>query len=121
MSSPAFTRGRLEKFAGVIACAIFALVVQVSAVGTRIDFALLDTATSALRKQLPASLSKEVVVVGIDEASMAAYPEPLTLWHRQVGDFLRAVAAGKAAAVGLDLVLPDRSYNVVLPLSLIHI
>jgi class 3 adenylate cyclase len=32
-----------------------------------------------------------------------------------VGDFLRAVAAGKASAVGLDLVLPDHSYNQVLP------
>jgi len=115
MSNPTFTRGRLEKFAGVAACAVFALLLQVSAVGTWIDFALLDTATRVLRKQSPAALSKEVVVVGIDEASMAAYPEPLTLWHRQVGDFLRAVAAGKAAAVGLDLVLPDRSFNEVLP------
>ena len=83
--------------------------------GAWIDFALFDATTVALRKQTPAPLSKEVVVVGIDEASMAAYPEPLTLWHRQLGDFLRAVAAGKAAAVGLDLVLPDRSYNEVLP------
>lgn len=115
MSDPAFRRGLTERMAGVAACAIFALLLQVSAVGAWIDFALLDTATSALRKQLPAALGKEVVVVGIDEASMASYPEPLTLWHRHLGDFLRAVAAGKAAAVGLDLVLPDHSYNEVLP------
>lgn len=113
--SKAIKRGRLEKFAGATACAVFALLLQVSAVGSWIDFALLDTATRVLRKHSPAALSNEVVVVGIDEASMAAYPEPLTLWHRQMGDFLRAVAAGKAAAVGLDLVLPDRSYNAVLP------
>jgi class 3 adenylate cyclase len=115
MSSPAFARGRLEKFAGVAACAIFALLVQVSAVGTWIDFALLDTTTDVLRKHFPVPLRNEVVVVGIDEASLAAYPEPLTLWHRHLADFLRAVAAGKAAAVGLDLVLPDHSYNAVLP------
>lgn len=115
MSDPDISRGGLERIAGVAACAIFALLLQVSAVGARIDFALLDTVTVALRKQAPVTLDNEVVVVGIDETSMATYPEPLTLWHRHLGDFLRAVAAGKAAAVGLDLVLPDRSYNEVLP------
>ncbi len=101
--------------AGVAACAIFALLVQVSAVGTRIDSALLDMTTGVLRKHFPVAVSNEVVVVGIDETSLATYPEPLTLWHRHLGDFLRAVATGKAAAVGLDLVLPDHSYNQVLP------
>ncbi len=115
MSSPAFTRGRLEKIAGVAACAIFALLIQVSAVGTRIDSALLDMTTGVLRKHFPVAAGNEVVVVGIDETSLATYPEPLTLWHRHLGDFLRAVATGKAAAVGLDLVLPDHSYNQVLP------
>jgi class 3 adenylate cyclase/CHASE2 domain-containing sensor protein len=115
MSNPAFARGRLEKMAGVAACAIFALLVQVSAVGTRIDSALLDMTTGVLRKHFPVAVSNEVVVVGIDETSLATYPEPLTLWHRHLGDFLRAVATGKAAAVGLDLVLPDHSYNQVLP------
>lgn len=115
MSSPAFARSRLEKIAGVVACAIFAFLVQVSAVGTRIDSTLLDTTTSILRKHFPVAVDNEVVVVGIDETSLASYPEPLTLWHRQLGDFLRAAAAGKASAVGLDLVLPDHSYNQVLP------
>jgi class 3 adenylate cyclase/CHASE2 domain-containing sensor protein len=115
MSSPAFNRGQPEKIAGVLACAIFALLVQVSTVGTRIDSALLDTTTGVLRKHFPVTAGNEVVVVGIDEASMATYPEPLTLWHRHLGDFLRAATAGKAAAVGLDLVLPDHSYNAVLP------
>ena len=101
--------------AGVAACAIFAFLVQVSAVGTRIDSALLDMTTGVLRKHFPVAVSNEVVVVGIDETSLATYPEPLTLWHRHLGDFLRAVATGKAAAVGLDLVLPDHSYNQVLP------
>ena len=101
--------------AGAAACAIFALLVQVSAAGARIDFTLLDATTAVLRKQFPVAVSNEVVVVGIDEATTASYPEPLTLWHRHLGDFLRAAAAGKAAAVGLDLVLPDHSYNQVLP------
>lgn len=115
MSSAAFTRGRAEKLTGLAACAVIALALQFSAVGARIDFTLLDATMGLLRKHFPVAVSNEVVVVGIDETSVATYPEPLTLWHRQLGDFLRAVAAGKAAAVGLDLVLPDRSYNAVLP------
>lgn len=115
MSSPAFTAVRMEKMAGVAAGLIFAVLVQVSAVGSRIDFALLDTTTAFLRKQFPVAVSNEVVIVGVDETSTASYPEPLTLWHRYLGDFLRAVTAGKAAAVGLDFVLPDHSYNQVLP------
>jgi class 3 adenylate cyclase/CHASE2 domain-containing sensor protein len=115
MSSAALTRGRAEKIAGVAACAVVAFLLQVSAVGARIDFALLDMTTHALRKHFPVAAGKEVVVVGIDETSVASYPEPLTLWHRHIGDFLRAVATGKGTAVGLDLVLPDHSYNQVLP------
>ncbi|MCX7155236.1 MAG: CHASE2 domain-containing protein [Rhodocyclales bacterium] len=115
MSSPAFTRGWLEKLASVFACAFFGCLLQVSSLGARIDLALLDTTTNVLREYFPVAVSNEVVVVGIDEASAARYPEPLTLWHRYVGEFLRAAAAGKATAVGLDLVLPDHSYNEVLP------
>lgn len=115
MSSAAFTRGRTEKLAGLTVCTILALALQLSALGARIDFALLDTTTTLLRQHFPVFLEKDVVVVGIDEASVTRNPEPMTLWHRHLGDFLRAVAAGKAAAVGLDIVLPDRSYNAVLP------
>ena len=114
MSSQAFARGRTEKLAGLAACALVALALQFSAVGAWIDFALLDTTTGLLRKHFPVAVGNEVVVVGIDEASVARSPEPMTLWHRHLGDFLRATAAGKATAVGLDLVLPDRSYNAVL-------
>lgn len=114
MSDPAFSRNRKEKLAGVLACAVFAVLVQFSSVGARIDFTLLDTTTNLLRRHFPVALEKDVVVVGIDEASVARNPEPMTLWHRHLGDFLRATAVGKATAVGLDIVLPDRSYNGVL-------
>lgn len=112
--SSALTPGRAGKLTRVAACAVLALAFQLSAVGAWIDFALLDATTSLLRKHFPVAVSNEVVVVGIDEASLAAYPEPLSLWHRHLADFLRAVAGGKASAVGLDVVLPDRSYNSVL-------
>lgn len=115
MSSAAFTRGWMEKLAAVLACTLFGFVVQASTPGARLDLALVDVTTEVLRKHFPVAAGNEVVVVGIDEASAAKYPEPLTLWHRYVGWFLRAVAAGKATAVGIDVVLPDHSYNAVLP------
>jgi class 3 adenylate cyclase/CHASE2 domain-containing sensor protein len=115
MSSPTFPRGWLEKLGTVLACTLFGFLVQASTPGAKVDLALLDSTTNVLREHFPVAVSNEVVVVGIDEASAARYPEPLTLWHRHFGEFLRAVALGKAAAVGLDLVLPDHSYNEVLP------
>lgn len=115
MSSPVFAGGRPGRLAGTLACAMFGLLLQVSVPGTRIDYALLDGTTGMLRTYFPVALGNEVAVVGIDETSAARYPEPLTLWHRHLANFLRAVAAGDAAAVGLDIVLPDHSYNEVLP------
>jgi len=54
-----------------------------------------------------------IVVIGIDEATVASLPEPMTLWHRHLGDLLTAAARGRARVVGLDLVLPDRSYAAI--------
>lgn len=56
-----------------------------------------------------------VLVVGIDEASYAAFPEPEALWHQHLGAFLEAMARLKPAAVGLDVVLPDRSFDALVP------
>src|SRR5262249_51129738 len=57
----------------------------------------------------------EVVVVGFDEATTNALREPLTLWHPHLGKFLQAAASGGASVIGLDVVLPDRSYESIVP------
>ena len=57
----------------------------------------------------------DIVVVGVDERTLSAIPEPMALWHRQLGALLKAAAASGARAVGLDLVLPDRSYAAIAP------
>jgi len=74
---------------------------------------LLDAQFRMLRALHPRAAPREVVVVGIDERTLAALPEPIALWHRHLGDFLHAMALARPAAVGLDLVLPDRSYDAV--------
>jgi CHASE2 domain-containing sensor protein/tRNA A-37 threonylcarbamoyl transferase component Bud32 len=57
----------------------------------------------------------EVVVVGLDEASARAIPEPLALYHRPLGQFMEAMAQAGPAAVGLDIVLPEHSWDQFVP------
>ncbi|MBK7314402.1 hypothetical protein [Candidatus Aalborgicola defluviihabitans] len=57
---------------------------------------------------------KDVVIVGIDEATLQQFAEPFALWHGHIGTFLRGMALAKASVVGLDVVLPSRS-SIALP------
>ena len=79
------------------------------------DLKLLDLQFKLLRAQFPQAVPRDVVVVGIDEETAKRFPEPITLWHAHLGRFLGAMAQAKPAAVGLDIILPDRSYDTVLP------
>ena len=81
----------------------------------RLDHALLDAQFRTLRAQAPQPVAHDVVVVGFDEDTSRALREPITLWHPYLGQFLEAVAGSGAAAVGLDIVLPDRSYDSIVP------
>jgi class 3 adenylate cyclase len=77
-----------------------------------LDHRLLDAQLGwirAIRAESP--VQGAIVVVGIDEATVARLPEPLALWHRHLGAFLQAMARAGARAVELDVVLPDRSYD----------
>lgn len=106
---------KLGSLISCAACLILALAMQYSSLGQRIDGAVMDIQQRILRSALPVSAGPDVVVVGIDDESIRQYDEPLTLWHRHLGDFLQAAAAGRGTAVGLDIVLPERSYNAILP------
>jgi class 3 adenylate cyclase/CHASE2 domain-containing sensor protein len=80
-----------------------------------LDLRLLDLQFRLLRAWFPAPAARDVVVVGVDEDTVKAFPEPITLWHRHLARFFHAMALAKPAAVGVDIVLPDRSYESVLP------
>jgi len=80
-----------------------------------IDLRLLDWQFVVLRSWHPRPALQEVVVVGIDDATVKALPEPVTLWHRHLARFLQALVIARPAAVAVDIVLPDRSYDTVLP------
>ena len=80
-----------------------------------LDHAILDAQFRFLRAHALRPVENEVVIVGIDDDTTRALAEPLTLWHRHLGKFLRAVAETGATAVGLDVVLPDRSFDAIVP------
>lgn len=98
-----------------LAVLVACVVVGASGVAERADLAALDLEFRLLRQWLPREAAKEVMVVGIDEASVSALPEPITLWHRHLARFLVAMKEARPAAVGIDVVLPARSFEAVQP------
>ncbi|MBI2314179.1 MAG: adenylate/guanylate cyclase domain-containing protein [Betaproteobacteria bacterium] len=104
---------RAALLAGFVVSVALGILTHYTGPGTRLDSLLFDAQAGLLRSAFPVPVPREVVVVGIDEATLQRINEPVTLWHRHLGDFLRAVTEGKAAAVGLDVALPDRSFNEI--------
>jgi len=80
-----------------------------------LEFGVLDVQQSVLLRYAPPPVRKDVVIVGIDEATLQQFAEPFALWHGHIGTFLRGMALAKASVVGLDVVLPSRSFDSVLP------
>ena len=81
----------------------------------RVELALFDGQQRLLSQLVPTQPVTDVVVVGIDEATVAQFPEPIALWHAHLGTFLAGMALAKPSVVGLDVALPDRSFDSVLP------
>lgn len=93
-----------------------ALILWFSQAFALLEARLLDAQFTALRAISPRPLQvPDVVVVGIDEATTRELPEPLSLWHGHFGSFVQAASAGGARVIGLDVVLPERSFDAVLP------
>jgi adenylate cyclase len=74
-----------------------------------------DACFALLSRIRPAAPATNIAIIGLDEATMAALPEPLALLHEPLGTVLQAIADSGARAVALDLVLPDRSYDAIAP------
>lgn len=80
-----------------------------------LDRLLGDAGFRWLRVHKPQPVEKDVVLVGIDEQTFQKLREPLALWHPHLGRFFKGMALAKPAVLGLDIVLPDRSYDFLLP------
>ena len=71
------------------------------------DRALMDAGFRWLRQYAPQPVSRDVVLVGIDEATYRALPEPFALWHPHLGRFLKGMAEAGPSAIGVDVVLHE--------------
>ena len=78
-----------------------------------LDMRWLDQALVVLSADRQAMTNESVVVVGIDDDSLKQFGTPVAIMHRQIGGLLEAMAAAQASAVGLDVVLPGHSYDVI--------
>jgi len=81
----------------------------------RADLLALDQGFGLLRVAGPKSAPDDIVIVGLDEASERALGEPIALWHAPLGDALTRIAGAKPKAIGLDVTLPERSYDAIRP------
>lgn len=68
-----------------------------------------------LRAVHPRPLVDDVVLIGIDDETETRFTEPVALWHRHFAAVLHALARAKPRAVGVDIVLPERSFDGILP------
>lgn len=99
----------------VAAIALCGFVFSLTPIAARLDLALLDAEWQVLRGFERRPASGEIVIVGVDEASVQSIAEPPGLWHAPLGRALTRLAAAKPKAIGLELALPERSFDTVKP------
>lgn len=113
--TPALKGGALL---AVVAC-ILAVVAFVPSRGDSVVADLerfaFDQQMRLLRSHHPRPLADDVVLVGTDEETYRVFEEPVALWHRRFAAVLHALARAKPRAVGVDFVLPERTFETVAP------
>jgi len=72
---------------------------------------ILDASFALWRKLAPQPLARDVAVIGIDVDDLREFNDPRDFWHAHYGRLLAGLAKAKPAVVGLDVVLPERSYH----------
>jgi len=76
-----------------------------------LDDKAVDQQFRLLRSIAVKPAARKVIVVGINDDTFDALPEPMALWHPHIGDLFTAMSVAPAAAVSVDIVLPERSYD----------
>lgn len=99
----------------VAGIALVGLLFAVSPPAERLENVLLDAQWQILSRIDSRPSADEIAIVGIDEASVGAIPEPPALWHAALGRALARLAAAKPRAIVLDFPLPERSYDGLKP------
>jgi len=82
-----------------------------------LDRKVMDAQMRFVRENFPRPAGNDVVVVGLDEPFLDSMREPLALLHPHLARFLAAMTLAKPTVVGLDIVLPSRSYRFLAPID----
>lgn len=106
--------GAVRAFA-FVAVALLGLALAFTPWVERIDNAVLDAQWSVLRKFAPRAAPPDIVIVGIDERTAKSIAAPPGMWHESLGLALARIASARPRAIGLDLALPERSFEDVRP------
>ena len=77
--------------------------------------AAFDLQVNLLRAIRSRPVADDIVLIGLDDSMVASMPEPLALWHRHLAKVADALAVAGPRTVGIDVVLPERSYDKLLP------
>lgn len=105
----------MSRSGGILVAMALTAILGASGLLHPLDMRVLDVQFRVLRALAPPQRDASVVVVGFDETTASLLHEPLALWHGHLGKFVQAAAAGRAAVIGLDVVLPDRSLEALAP------
>ncbi len=79
------------------------------------EWKLYDQSLKLLRKVTHQPVASDVIIIAADEASFRAFDEPFALWHKRLGSLVDAMVTAQPAVVGLDIVLPAKSFESVVP------
>jgi class 3 adenylate cyclase/CHASE2 domain-containing sensor protein len=92
-----------------------ALLLHLFQIGEQLSRTLLDRQFAQMHQHDVHRLENDVVIVGIDEDATKALKEPFALWHPHLGRFMDAMVKAKPSVLGLDIALPERSYQFLIP------
>lgn len=105
---------RFSHLIGFLIVLALGLGLHLNRVWNPLELFVLDRQFTLLREH-PQPLTNDVVVVGIDDAAFKQFREPFALWHPHLGKFFQAMAGARPSVVGMDIVLPDHSYQFLAP------
>src|SRR4051812_10808802 len=110
-------RRRAAMYAAYAIVLVAALAAAYWHVAAPLDVKLLDAQQRYLREHHPRPAGTDVVVVGLDEAFLSSGGEPIALLHAHIARFLAAMSLARPAVVGMDVLLPGRSYRFLAPVD----
>ncbi len=97
----------------VVALALGGLALALTPAAERVDAWCLDHAWRLAGALGARTTTDAIVVVGVDDESVRRAPELLGAGHEVLGDALSRIASAHPRAIGLDLPLPERSFEAV--------